>query len=152
MAPRDEDRLMTVKEAAAWLNVSVPTTYRLLRRRHLKGTKVGGQWRVAFEALRNYLKQTINVSSHTTFSQPKPHIADHLSRRNEMTDRRCIVAHTLQEVAENLGLELEEIEHLVELGVLESILVDGRKRVTCDAVIDFLEGKRLGQNDTANEN
>jgi excisionase family DNA binding protein len=47
---------------AAYLGVSVPTVYRLLRNKKLKGVKVGGQWRISTEALRQFLEDSINLS------------------------------------------------------------------------------------------
>jgi excisionase family DNA binding protein len=39
------------------------TLYRLLRTKKLQGVKVGGQWRIAEEAVRRFLEDGIDVSS-----------------------------------------------------------------------------------------
>ncbi len=41
-----QHQLLTVEEAAAYLRVTPPTVYRLLRAGKLPGVKVGRQWRV----------------------------------------------------------------------------------------------------------
>jgi excisionase family DNA binding protein len=55
--------LNSAPAVADYLGVSVPTVYRLLRSRKLQGIKVGGQWRIADEALRRFLEDGIDFSS-----------------------------------------------------------------------------------------
>jgi excisionase family DNA binding protein len=53
--------LRTADEIAQYLGISMPTIYRLLRSRKLKGTKVGGQWRIPDDAIRAFLEEGIQV-------------------------------------------------------------------------------------------
>ena len=55
--------LNSVRAVADHLRVSLPTLYRLLRTKKLQGVKVGGQWRIADEAVRRFLEEGIDVSS-----------------------------------------------------------------------------------------
>ena len=55
------DRLYGPKSVAAYLGISVPTVYRLIRAKRLKAAKVGGQWRITKSALREYLESRILV-------------------------------------------------------------------------------------------
>ena len=48
-------QLLTVEEAAAYLRVTPPTVYRLLRAGKLPGVKVGRQWRVRLVDLEAHL-------------------------------------------------------------------------------------------------
>lgn len=52
-------QLSSAKEAAAWLKISEPTVYRLLRSGALKGAKVGGQWRIPIAELQKYVEDQI---------------------------------------------------------------------------------------------
>jgi len=54
MIPKDAGRALIPKEIAYYLNVHEETVYRLLRSGKLKGFKVGSQWRVWFENLKEY--------------------------------------------------------------------------------------------------
>jgi excisionase family DNA binding protein len=60
---RPLDPLNSAPAVADYLGVSLPTVYRLLRKRELQGVKVGGQWRIADEAVRRFLEDAIDVSS-----------------------------------------------------------------------------------------
>jgi excisionase family DNA binding protein len=59
--PNRLSRLQTADAAARYLGISMPTMYRLLRSRKLKGIRVGGQWRVSDEALREFLEEGVRV-------------------------------------------------------------------------------------------
>ena len=59
--PSDPVVLRSVSQAARWLGVSVPTTYRLLRTKQLQGVKVGGQWRIPESALRRFVENQISI-------------------------------------------------------------------------------------------
>jgi excisionase family DNA binding protein len=48
-------------EVARYLAVSLPTLYRVLRSGRLRGTKVGGQWRISDDAVRQFLEDQIWV-------------------------------------------------------------------------------------------
>ena len=39
-------RLLTIKEAAALLNVSPRSVHRMVLRKHMRAARVGGQWRI----------------------------------------------------------------------------------------------------------
>ena len=54
------ERLYTVIEVAQYLGKSVPTVYRLVRRKKLRASKIGGEWRISDSALRESLKDGIN--------------------------------------------------------------------------------------------
>ena len=51
-----EHRLLTVDQAAAYLQVGSRWVRRILREGHLKGVKIGKLWRVEPEALEEYVK------------------------------------------------------------------------------------------------
>lgn len=51
-----EHRLLTVDQAAEYLQVSSRWVRRILREGHLKGVKIGKLWRVEPEALEEYVK------------------------------------------------------------------------------------------------
>lgn len=51
-----EQEYSTPSEVAAKLRVSTDTVMRLLRTEQLRGEKVGRQWRIHEEAVREYLK------------------------------------------------------------------------------------------------
>lgn len=53
--------LRSTREVATYLATSVPNLYRLLRSGRLCGRKVGGQWRVSDDAVREYLEDQIYV-------------------------------------------------------------------------------------------
>ena len=55
------ERLDDVRRVAEYLGVSTPTLYRLLRSGKLKGHKVGGQWRISSESIRQFLEDQIHV-------------------------------------------------------------------------------------------
>lgn len=54
-------RLKSPHEIAAYLAISLPNLYRLLRTGRLHGSKVGGQWRISDDAVRQFLEDEINV-------------------------------------------------------------------------------------------
>ena len=49
------ERLVTVKELAAYLNVSPTALYRLIRSKQLPSVKVGRQWRIELEKVQDWL-------------------------------------------------------------------------------------------------
>lgn len=53
--------LRSPDEVAAYLAVSVLGVYRRLREGRLRGHKVGGQWRIPDDAVREYLEESICV-------------------------------------------------------------------------------------------
>ena len=61
MAAHHPERLDDVRRVAEYLRVSIPTVYRLLRSQKLQAQKVGGQWRISREAVRQFLEDQINV-------------------------------------------------------------------------------------------
>ena len=54
-------RLRSVSEVAEYLGKSAPTVYRLIRSSKLRASKVGGEWRISDQALRDLLEDGINV-------------------------------------------------------------------------------------------
>jgi excisionase family DNA binding protein len=50
-------QLMTVREVADYLRVSVKTIYRLLKQGRIPGTKVGNQWRFNKTAIDEWLQR-----------------------------------------------------------------------------------------------
>ena len=54
------DRVYTVIQVATFLDTSVPTVYRLVRNKRLRASKVGGEWRITGQALRDLLEDNIN--------------------------------------------------------------------------------------------
>ena len=61
MTAHQPERLDDVRWVAEYLGVSTPTLYRLLRSGKLKAHKVGGQWRISSEAVRQFLEDQIYV-------------------------------------------------------------------------------------------
>ncbi|MFN3746473.1 MAG: helix-turn-helix domain-containing protein [Hyphomicrobiaceae bacterium] len=53
--------LKSPEEVATYLAVSVVGVYRRLREGRLRGHKVGGQWRIPDDAVREYLEESICV-------------------------------------------------------------------------------------------
>lgn len=53
----DKERLLTVKETAEYLRLSIPTVKRHLTGGLLKGFKAGRQWRVRMRDIQEYLKK-----------------------------------------------------------------------------------------------
>jgi excisionase family DNA binding protein len=49
-------RIMKVKEVAGYLRVSPGTIYTLIKRDGLPGFRIGGEWRVDFEALKRWYR------------------------------------------------------------------------------------------------
>jgi excisionase family DNA binding protein len=47
----EKDRILTLKEAAAYLQIGIPTIYRLAQAGRIPASKVGGQWRFRREVL-----------------------------------------------------------------------------------------------------
>jgi excisionase family DNA binding protein len=54
------DRLLTPREVAGYLGVSVLKVYRLIHAGKLRASKVGGEWRISHEAVRDLLEDGIN--------------------------------------------------------------------------------------------
>jgi excisionase family DNA binding protein len=54
------EKVMTVDEAADYLNVSVKTIRRYIYANKLKATKVGGQWRITETQIKEYLNESTN--------------------------------------------------------------------------------------------
>ena len=52
----DPLRFLTIKEAAAILQISERTAHRMLQRKKLPAFKVGGQWRLRESELAKYLQ------------------------------------------------------------------------------------------------
>jgi excisionase family DNA binding protein len=55
------DRLYTVAEVARYFGKSVPTVYRLVQRKKLRASKIGGEWRISDEAVCKLLEDGMNV-------------------------------------------------------------------------------------------
>lgn len=53
--------LRSADDVAEYLAVAVLSVYRLLRTGRLRGHKVGGQWRISDDAVRQFLEDEINV-------------------------------------------------------------------------------------------
>ncbi len=56
----DPSELMTPREAAEFLRISLRTLYRLLQQGDVEGTKVGGQWRIPRDELESYVRREID--------------------------------------------------------------------------------------------
>jgi excisionase family DNA binding protein len=60
-SPRPErTQIMTPKEAAKYLGLHIVTIYRLLKKREIPGTKIGGQWRFKKDLLDAWLSSRMN--------------------------------------------------------------------------------------------
>lgn len=51
---------LTIEEVAEWLDVNSKTVYRLLQRQELPGFKVGGQWRVNQDMLKDWMHNSVS--------------------------------------------------------------------------------------------
>ncbi len=56
-----EDKLLTPPQVARHLQVNERTVTQWLRRGHLRGFKIGKEWRVSTRDLENFLEQSANV-------------------------------------------------------------------------------------------
>ena len=56
MNPESQPTVMTVREVAAYLRVTVSTVYKLLHGADLPGKKVGGQWRISKATIEKWLE------------------------------------------------------------------------------------------------
>ena len=56
-----QDRLLTPPQVARHLQVNERTVTLWLRRGHLRGFKIGKEWRVSARDLENFLEQSANV-------------------------------------------------------------------------------------------
>ncbi len=56
-----EDKLLTPPQVARQLQVNERTVTQWLRRGHLRGFKIGKEWRVSERDLENFLEQSANV-------------------------------------------------------------------------------------------
>jgi excisionase family DNA binding protein len=54
------ERLRTPREVADYLGTSVLRVYRLVRSKKLRASKVGGQWRISDQALRDLIEDGLN--------------------------------------------------------------------------------------------
>ena len=57
----NEDKLLTPPQVARHLQVNERTVTQWLRRGHLRGFKIGKEWRVSARDLDNFLEQSANV-------------------------------------------------------------------------------------------
>lgn len=53
--------LVTSKQVAAYLGASLAKVYRLIRTGRLQAFKIGGEWRISTEAVRQFLENSIHV-------------------------------------------------------------------------------------------
>jgi excisionase family DNA binding protein len=56
-----EDRLLTQPQVAKHLQVNERTVTQWLRQGHLRGFKIGKEWRVSERDLDNFLEQSANI-------------------------------------------------------------------------------------------
>jgi excisionase family DNA binding protein len=56
-----EDKLLTPPQVAQHLQVNERTVTQWLRRGHLRGFKIGKEWRISARDLDNFLEQSANV-------------------------------------------------------------------------------------------
>ncbi len=57
----NEDKLLTPPQVARHLQVNERTVTQWLRRGHLRGFKIGKEWRVSTRDLEDFLEQSANV-------------------------------------------------------------------------------------------
>ena len=58
----ERTQIMTPKEAAKYLGFHLVTVYRLLKKREVPATKIGGQWRFKKDVLDAWLNGRMNQS------------------------------------------------------------------------------------------
>ena len=56
----ERTQIMTPKEAAKYLGFHLVTIYRLLKKRDIPATKIGGQWRFKKDVLDAWLHERMN--------------------------------------------------------------------------------------------
>ncbi len=56
----ERTQIMTPKEAAKYLGFHLVTVYRLLKKREIPATKIGGQWRFKKDVLDAWLNSRMN--------------------------------------------------------------------------------------------
>jgi len=54
------ERLLTPREVAGYLGLSILKVYRLIHAGRLRASKVGGEWRISPEAVRDLLEDGMN--------------------------------------------------------------------------------------------
>ncbi len=59
--PRVPERMMSVQEAADWLNVSEKTVRRAIEAGALQASRIGRQWRISPEDLRHFVEGRSNA-------------------------------------------------------------------------------------------
>ena len=57
----ERTQIMTPKEAAKYLGFHLVTVYRLLKKREIPATKIGGQWRFKKDVLDSWLVERMNT-------------------------------------------------------------------------------------------
>ena len=57
----ERTQIMTPKEAAKYLGFHLVTVYRLLKKREIPATKIGGQWRFKKDVLDAWLLEKMNT-------------------------------------------------------------------------------------------
>lgn len=65
----DAPELLTPKQAACYLGISIPTLYRALRSGRLTGSKIGGQWRISSETLQKFVEDGIHIPTTSNSEQ-----------------------------------------------------------------------------------
>ena len=58
---RERTQIMTPKEAAKYLGFHLVTVYRLLKKKQIPATKIGGQWRFKKDVLDAWLTSQMNT-------------------------------------------------------------------------------------------
>lgn len=69
--------LMTVAEAAEYLNVPRPTLYQHLREGNIPGIQIGGRWRIELSKLNEFIGNAKRTAPESN-SQPQPYISSPL--------------------------------------------------------------------------
>ena len=67
----NDEKLLTPTDVANHLQVNERTVTLWLRRGHLRGFKLGKEWRVSARDLENFLEQSANVRSASSKIEPR---------------------------------------------------------------------------------
>lgn len=65
-----DNRILTVKDVAAYLKVTQRTIYRLIQERKMPSFRVGGSWRFQQAELEKWIQMQTHVPSFGVDSQP----------------------------------------------------------------------------------
>lgn len=107
--------LLTVSQAADYLNMPRPTLYQHLRERRIEGIQIGGRWRIELSALESFIH---SEGTNTRTSAPAPGT---IGKMNRIDSEELRSAGSLDDLAqENLRLRRIIADQILEIHRLKS--------------------------------